>query len=122
MKLYIVSFEVLTTVMLLLTTTMQMDELCRLLTNVCTVVPNGVVCFVSSFGYLEQVNPIFQQHKLHTIAPFTACVYTHAYTPCALCLCSTVTTLLRVSAIALLRVLTSTYSLLHATARYFTLL
>jgi hypothetical protein len=45
---------------------MQMDELCRLLTNVCTVVPSGVVCFVSSFGYLEQVSSIFQQHILYT--------------------------------------------------------
>jgi hypothetical protein len=43
-------------ILVLTTATVQMDELCRLLTNVCTVVPNGVVCFVSSFGYLEQVS------------------------------------------------------------------
>jgi hypothetical protein len=55
-----------TSMLLLLSTVVQMDELCRLLTNVCTVVPNGVVCFVSSFGYLEQVNSIFQQHILYT--------------------------------------------------------
>ncbi|KAG5178143.1 helicase C-terminal domain-containing protein [Tribonema minus] len=33
----------------------QMDELCRLLSNVCALVPGGVVCFLPSFGYMEQV-------------------------------------------------------------------
>ncbi|CAM9905430.1 unnamed protein product, partial [Ectocarpus sp. 12 AP-2014] len=33
----------------------QLDELGRLMTNVCKLVPGGVVCFLASYGYLDQV-------------------------------------------------------------------
>ncbi|CAM9502241.1 unnamed protein product, partial [Discosporangium mesarthrocarpum] len=33
----------------------QLDELGRLMSNVCTIVPGGVVCFLSSYSYLDQV-------------------------------------------------------------------
>eukprot|EP00752_Nemacystus_decipiens_P010933 g9717.t1 len=33
----------------------QVDELGRLMTNVCKLVPGGVVCFLASYGYLDQV-------------------------------------------------------------------
>ena len=32
----------------------QLDELGRLMTNVCKLVPGGVVCFLASYGYLDQ--------------------------------------------------------------------
>ncbi|CAM9930443.1 unnamed protein product, partial [Laminaria digitata] len=32
----------------------QIDELGRLMTNVCKLVPGGVVCFLASYGYLDQ--------------------------------------------------------------------
>ena len=36
--------------------TMQMDELGRALTNLCTVVPGGVVCFFPSYEYERRVH------------------------------------------------------------------
>lgn len=40
----------------------QLDELGRLMTNVCKLVPGGVVCFLPSYGYLDQVSFVL----LHT--------------------------------------------------------
>ncbi|CAN0466545.1 unnamed protein product, partial [Ectocarpus sp. 8 AP-2014] len=34
----------------------QLDELGRLMTNVCKLVPGGVVCFLASYGFLDQVS------------------------------------------------------------------
>lgn len=44
----------------------QLDELGRLMTNVCKLIPGGVVCFLASYGYLDQV-----------------CHYLFCCTPCA---------------------------------------
>ena len=37
----------------------QIDELGRLMVNACKLVPGGVVCFVASYGYLDQVAAFF---------------------------------------------------------------
>lgn len=45
----------------------QLDELGRLMTNVCKLVPGGVVCFLASYGYLDQAS-----HETWTIPKPTA--------------------------------------------------
>lgn len=42
----------------------QLDELGRLMTNVCKLVPGGVVCFLASYGYLDQASLLACVHAV----------------------------------------------------------
>lgn len=46
--------------------TLQLDELGRVLVNVCTVVPGGVVCFLPSYDYEDKVRAHFTSSGLLT--------------------------------------------------------
>ena len=44
----------------------QINEIGRALVNICNVVPNGVVAFVPSFAYAEQLRTSFSQHAANS--------------------------------------------------------
>lgn len=41
-----------------------MDEVGRILVNVCNVVPGGIVCFFPSYNFLEKVHSYWQESKI----------------------------------------------------------